>query len=110
MLLEWFQILTVAAGEFSIDLYTMPDVLTTKLWEHLVSKTADTHFKKLTNPRSPRRASLPKLMSTHISIGLMDETGNWQEQEQSTAQGWRMESPEWERQSTPLGRLAVRQR
>lgn len=25
------------AGEFSIDLYTMPDVLTNKLWEHLVS-------------------------------------------------------------------------
>lgn len=25
------------AGEFSIDLYTMPDALTTKLWEHLVS-------------------------------------------------------------------------
>lgn len=25
------------AGEFSIDLYTMPDTLTTKLWEHLVS-------------------------------------------------------------------------
>lgn len=25
------------AGEFSIDLYTMPDMLTTKLWEHLVS-------------------------------------------------------------------------
>jgi hypothetical protein len=24
------------AGEFSIDLYTMPDLLTTKLWEHLV--------------------------------------------------------------------------
>lgn len=39
MLLELFQILTLAAGEFSIDLYTMPDVLTTKLWEHLVSHT-----------------------------------------------------------------------
>jgi hypothetical protein len=25
------------AGEFSIDLYTMPDLLTSKLWEHLVS-------------------------------------------------------------------------
>ena len=25
------------AGEFSIDLYTMPDLLTTKLWDHLVS-------------------------------------------------------------------------
>ena len=25
------------AGEFSIDLYTMPDSLTTKLWDHLVS-------------------------------------------------------------------------
>ena len=25
------------AGEFSIDLYTMPDALTAKLWEHLVS-------------------------------------------------------------------------
>lgn len=24
------------AGEFSIDLYTMPDLLTTKLWDHLV--------------------------------------------------------------------------
>ncbi|QUC23629.1 uncharacterized protein UV8b_07870 [Ustilaginoidea virens] len=28
----------VEAGEFSIDLYTMPDVLTTKLWEHLSKK------------------------------------------------------------------------
>jgi hypothetical protein len=28
------------AGEFSIDLYTMPDLLTTKLWEHLVSLDA----------------------------------------------------------------------
>lgn len=28
------------AGEFSIDLYTMPDTLTTKLWEHLVSALA----------------------------------------------------------------------
>jgi membrane protease subunit (stomatin/prohibitin family) len=27
-----------AAGEFSIDLYTMPDMLTTKLWEHLTKK------------------------------------------------------------------------
>ncbi|KAF5005301.1 hypothetical protein FDECE_8237 [Fusarium decemcellulare] len=26
------------AGEFSIDLYTMPDALTTKLWEHLSKK------------------------------------------------------------------------
>ncbi|KAM0477049.1 hypothetical protein ACHAPX_006008 [Trichoderma viride] len=26
------------AGEFSIDLYTMPDALTTKLWEHLTKK------------------------------------------------------------------------
>ncbi|KOS21235.1 Transcription initiation factor TFIID subunit 14 [Escovopsis weberi] len=26
------------AGEFSIDLYTMPDLLTTKLWEHLSKK------------------------------------------------------------------------
>ncbi|EQL01587.1 YEATS family protein [Ophiocordyceps sinensis CO18] len=26
------------AGEFSIDLYTMPDTLTTKLWEHLSKK------------------------------------------------------------------------
>ena len=26
------------AGEFSIDLYTMPDLLTTKLWEHLVRR------------------------------------------------------------------------
>ncbi|EFY92371.1 putative transcription initiation factor IIF 30K chain [Metarhizium acridum CQMa 102] len=26
------------AGEFSIDLYTMPDMLTTKLWEHLISR------------------------------------------------------------------------
>lgn len=25
------------AGEFSIDLYTMPDGLTNKLWDHLVS-------------------------------------------------------------------------
>lgn len=25
------------AGEFSIDLYTMPDPLTRKLWDHLVS-------------------------------------------------------------------------
>lgn len=29
------------AGEFSIDLYTMPDALTTKLWEHLVSNPLD---------------------------------------------------------------------
>ncbi|KAL3955986.1 hypothetical protein ACCO45_008832 [Purpureocillium lilacinum] len=28
----------VEAGEFSIDLYTMPDVLCTKLWEHLSKK------------------------------------------------------------------------
>ena len=28
------------AGEFSIDLYTMPELLTNKLWEHLVSATA----------------------------------------------------------------------
>lgn len=28
----------VEAGEFSIDLYTMPDVLTTKLWDHLTKK------------------------------------------------------------------------
>ncbi|KAG8426432.1 transcription factor TFIIF complex subunit Tfg3 [Metarhizium acridum] len=28
----------VEAGEFSIDLYTMPDMLTTKLWEHLSKK------------------------------------------------------------------------
>lgn len=28
------------AGEFSIDLYTMPDVLTKMLWEHLVSSPA----------------------------------------------------------------------
>jgi transcription initiation factor TFIID/TFIIF subunit len=28
----------VEAGEFSIDLYTMPDMLTTKLWEHLTKK------------------------------------------------------------------------
>ncbi|KAJ4854286.1 YEATS family domain-containing protein [Trichoderma breve] len=28
----------VEAGEFSIDLYTMPDALTTKLWEHLSKK------------------------------------------------------------------------
>lgn len=26
------------AGEFSIDLYTMPDSLTNKLWEFFVSK------------------------------------------------------------------------
>ncbi|KZZ99572.1 SAS complex, SAS5 subunit/transcription initiation factor IID, subunit 14 [Moelleriella libera RCEF 2490] len=26
------------AGEFSIDLYTMPDLLTTKLWDHLSKK------------------------------------------------------------------------
>ncbi|KAJ2979070.1 hypothetical protein NQ176_g3468 [Zarea fungicola] len=26
------------AGEFSIDLYTMPDLLTTKLWDHLTKK------------------------------------------------------------------------
>ncbi|KAH7260221.1 hypothetical protein LRP88_00988 [Fusarium phalaenopsidis] len=26
------------AGEFSIDLYTMPDILTTKLWDHLSKK------------------------------------------------------------------------
>ncbi|KAL7803436.1 SAS complex, SAS5 subunit/transcription initiation factor IID, subunit 14 [Trichoderma aethiopicum] len=26
------------AGEFSIDLYTMPDTLTTKLWDHLLKK------------------------------------------------------------------------
>lgn len=26
------------AGEFSIDLYTMPDVLTSKLWDHLAKK------------------------------------------------------------------------
>lgn len=25
------------AGEFSIDLYTMPELLSTKLWDHLVS-------------------------------------------------------------------------
>lgn len=25
------------AGEFSIDLYTMPDILTKMLWDHLVS-------------------------------------------------------------------------
>lgn len=29
------------AGEFSIDLYTMPDLLTTKLWEHLVSRASE---------------------------------------------------------------------
>ncbi|KAG5990466.1 hypothetical protein E4U54_004099 [Claviceps lovelessii] len=28
----------VEAGEFSIDLYTMPDTLTSKLWEHLSKK------------------------------------------------------------------------
>lgn len=28
----------VEAGEFSIDLYTMPDLLTSKLWEHLTKK------------------------------------------------------------------------
>ncbi|RMI97908.1 hypothetical protein BHE90_017231 [Fusarium euwallaceae] len=28
----------VEAGEFSIDLYTMPDILTTKLWDHLSKK------------------------------------------------------------------------
>ncbi|KAG5979884.1 hypothetical protein E4U55_004656 [Claviceps digitariae] len=28
----------VEAGEFSIDLYTMPDMLTSKLWEHLAKK------------------------------------------------------------------------
>ena len=27
----------IKAGEFSIDLYTMPDGLTSKLWDHLVS-------------------------------------------------------------------------
>ena len=29
------------AGEFSIDLYTMPDVLTNKLWDFFVSKAPD---------------------------------------------------------------------
>lgn len=28
------------AGEFSIDLYTMPDILTKMLWDHLVSGSA----------------------------------------------------------------------
>jgi transcription initiation factor TFIID/TFIIF subunit len=28
----------IEAGEFSIDLYTMPDLLTSKLWEHLTKK------------------------------------------------------------------------
>ena len=44
------------AGEFSIDLYTMPDLLTTKLWEHLVSCCPRPLGPPAGGRRRPRRA------------------------------------------------------
>lgn len=40
------------AGEFSIDLYTMPDSLTTKLWEFFVSTDLPSHTLPVSVTRS----------------------------------------------------------
>ena len=39
------------AGEFSIDLYTMPDILTKMLWDHLVSASSQPHSSPCPRPR-----------------------------------------------------------
>lgn len=45
------------AGEFSIDLYTMPDTLTSKLWDHLVSCELSNVYDVVLTDHSPRRTS-----------------------------------------------------
>lgn len=61
------------AGEFSIDLYTMPDALTTKLWDIFVSGLDGPDMPlagKLTPSRLKRDWLLPKGIRSALAFSL----------------------------------------
>ena len=77
------------AGEFSIDLYTMPDNLTTKLWDHLVSFTQanflDMKLMKLLVQEGPRHLILQcqgtESGSRNLSRQNAPDTTEWHSRE-----------------------------